>query len=145
MHSMYESPIASTLSQFSAFGPWSHAHLLKRRGCWGWCGNGAGRGHAGFGGGVCSQDLWVLGMAQKVKGWRRNNLLRPHVCVSGAGQSWGAGETGGAWAGWAHTCVLNIGSVYVSTSLRCTTSRTRLQRWNVTLETLLSCCPSYGL
>lgn len=67
------------------------------------------------------------------------------VCQQGRAERGCPGVTGGAWAGWAYICVLNLGSMHMSTSLRCMTSHTWLQRWNVTFEMLLSWCPSYSL
>lgn len=89
----------------------------------------------------------VLGAAQKVKteGWRRRSLLRSRVCQQEWAERGWPRVTGGARLGWAYTCILCLGSVLVSVSLRRTTSHPWLQRCNVTLKMLLSWCPSYSL
>lgn len=69
-----------------------------------------------------------------------------HMCVSaGPSRAWVTQGNWRAQLGWAYTCILNLGSVHVSVSLRRMMSHTWLQRWNVTLKMLLSWCPSYSL
>lgn len=109
---------------------------------WEWC----RRGTCWFWWGCLLPGLVGVGNGPESEGLEEQQPPEvTRVCQQGRAERGGAGVTGGVWAGWAHTCVLNVGSVYVSTSLRCTASPTWLQRWNVTLETLLSCCPSYSL
>lgn len=135
MHSTFESLIVSALSPCFAkyFSLWALVTLTwwSTEDDWGasQCGTCEGRGDSGLDREGISQDWWVLGMAQEADWGTEEEKPREvtHVFQQGqAGRGWPR-VTGGAWLGWAYTCVLNLGSMHVPTSLHCTTSHTWME------------------
>jgi len=152
MRSMFKSPVVSALSPFFlkyfslwplvTFSGWSTGSGWER------CGVGpvqAGETLALAVEGACrTGGCWEWPRKQRRKD-RGGETSWGHMCVSaGLGRAW---VTQGNWrsvGGLGLHLRPQLGSMHVSMSLRCMTSHTWLQRWNVTLEMLLSCCPSYS-